>query len=87
MRSMTKRPINQYIDVMICFARYYLTSIHAKHEKQDIKTFLNENDTTMLVSIGASQKRETLPYDIWQIFDCLDYDEIDLIRKNTLQTL
>ena len=77
----------QYVDVLICFCRYYLISKHMPHEKAHISNFLKNTNTKSIIEMATTLKEGTLTYDIWQIFTTLDADEIDSIKKAAAKEL
>lgn len=70
-------------EALICFSRYYLLSINMPHKEKNILFFLNNINAKTLIKISKSLKENTLVYDIWQIFESYNIEELEEIRIKT----
>lgn len=84
MEEQIKRTDKQYIDVLICFCNYVLISKKMSHQKEDIMNFLEKNSMEDLKSLSNTFGHTSIAYEVWQIFDFLNNDDLERIRAKTL---
>lgn len=70
-------------EALICFSRYYLLSINMPYREKNILEFLRNINAKTLIKISKGLKEETLLYDIWQIFESYNIEELEEIRIKT----
>ena len=84
MTNQFKRSDNQYIDVLLCFCKYYLISKKQPHNKEDVLEFLLENNMSDLEKATKGLNKDSIPYATWQIFDFMNKTDLERIRQDTI---